>query len=47
VASVTEYVDDGETIAELQALVRFHTENPPGNAGPAASHPGLGQTCMR
>ncbi len=33
---VTDHVDTRETIELLQALLRFHTENPPGNEGPAA-----------
>jgi acetylornithine deacetylase/succinyl-diaminopimelate desuccinylase family protein len=33
---VTGHVDDGETIALLQRLLRLNTENPPGNEGPAA-----------
>lgn len=37
---VTDYVDDAETIALLQALLRFHTENPPGNEEPAARYLG-------
>jgi succinyl-diaminopimelate desuccinylase len=37
---VTEYVDDSETIALLQALLRFHTENPPGDEEPAARYLG-------
>jgi len=34
--SVVEYVDDRGTIQLLQSLLHFHTENPPGNEGPAA-----------
>ena len=33
---VTGYVDDHETIALLQRLLRINTENPPGNEEPAA-----------
>ena len=33
---VTSYVDDHETIALLQRLLRINTENPPGNEEPAA-----------
>jgi acetylornithine deacetylase/succinyl-diaminopimelate desuccinylase family protein len=33
---VTGHVDDRETIALLQRLLRVNTENPPGNEGPAA-----------
>jgi acetylornithine deacetylase/succinyl-diaminopimelate desuccinylase family protein len=33
---VTGHVDDRETIALLQRLVRINTENPPGHEGPAA-----------
>jgi acetylornithine deacetylase/succinyl-diaminopimelate desuccinylase family protein len=35
-ASVAEFVDEDETVRLLQALLGFHTENPPGNEGPAA-----------
>jgi acetylornithine deacetylase/succinyl-diaminopimelate desuccinylase family protein len=35
---VTDHVDDGETIALLQRLVRFPTQNPPGREGPAAHY---------
>ncbi len=34
--SVIEHVDERQTITLLQTLLRFHTENPPGNEGPAA-----------
>jgi succinyl-diaminopimelate desuccinylase len=34
--SVIDRVDDAETIALLQRLLRLNTENPPGNEGPAA-----------
>jgi succinyl-diaminopimelate desuccinylase len=34
--SVVDHVHASETIELLQALLRFHTENPPGNEGPAA-----------
>jgi acetylornithine deacetylase/succinyl-diaminopimelate desuccinylase family protein len=33
---VTGHIDDRETIALLQRLLRLNTENPPGNEGPAA-----------
>jgi len=34
--SVTEYVDERQTIELLQKLLRFNTANPPGNEAPAA-----------
>jgi acetylornithine deacetylase/succinyl-diaminopimelate desuccinylase family protein len=38
VTSVPDFVRDGETIQLLQSLLHFHTENPPGNEGPAARY---------
>jgi len=35
---VVDHVDDDETIALLQELLHFHTENPPGNEAPAAEY---------
>jgi acetylornithine deacetylase/succinyl-diaminopimelate desuccinylase family protein len=37
---VMDHVDERETIALLQALLRFHTENPPGDEEPAARYLG-------
>jgi acetylornithine deacetylase/succinyl-diaminopimelate desuccinylase family protein len=34
--TVADHVDAGEAIRLLQELLHFHTENPPGNEGPAA-----------